>query len=189
MSDILKENTEKKEQIMSSITSIINTLLTKGLIYLSISHHVLNEYYDNASPEQIREMTGLLAGELVHTVRTKFGAQVAAKCVGYATAKERKIIIKSLKGNVVPIAQEPHGHMIIVKLLSVTDDTVLLSKTIVKELLDGLDDLLNDGNGRLPFLLILTPESNHTRYFAPNSMALLEPNQVLGPKNTLIPSR
>lgn len=174
---------------MNHITSIINILLSKGLIYLSISHHVINEYYDNASPEQIREMTSLLAPELVHTVRTKYGAQIACKCVGYATAKERKIIIKAFKGNAVAVCQEPHGHMVIVKLLSVTDDTVLLCKSIVREMLDGLEHLLNDGNGRLPFLQILVPQSNLTRYFAPNSMELLQPNEILGPNNTLIPSR
>ena len=186
--DILKEHPEKQEQIMTSITEVVNTLLTKGLVYLSIAHHALNEYYDNATPTQIREMNGLLAPEIIHTVRTKLGAQVAAKCVGYATAKERKIIIKSLKGNVAPISMEPYGHMLIVKLLSVTDDTVLLGKAVVKELMESVEDLITDGNGRLPFLQILAPE-NRTRYFPPHSAKLLEPCEVIGPNNTLIPSR
>ena len=163
LADILEEQPEKREQILKNIMEVVNTLLTKGLIYLSISHHVLNEFYENGTPELIREMTGLLAPELVHTVRTRYGAQVAAKCAGYASAKERKAIIKSLKGNILPIAQEPHGHMLIVKLLAVTDDTVLLTKAILRELLDGAEELVNDGNGRLPFLLILAPEQNLTR--------------------------
>lgn len=173
---------------MKSIMDSINTLLTKGLIYLSISHHVLNEFYDNASPEKIREMTSLLSPELIHTVRTRYGSQVAVKCVGYATAKERKIIIKSLKGSVGAICQEPNGHMFIVKLLDVTDDTVLLSKAILREMLENADHLVTDGNGRLPFLQVLAPEENRTRYFAPPSMKLLEPNLVPGPDNTLVSS-
>ena len=189
LADIIKENPEKQEQIMKHIIEVLNVLLTKGLVYLSISHHVLNEFYDNATPEQIREMTGLLCPELVHTVKTRFGAQVAAKCVGYATAKERKVVIKTLKGSVAPICLEPYGHMFIVKLLSVTDDTVLLSKTIVKEMMEGAEHLVNDGNGRLPFLQILIPESYRTRYFAPNSAQLLEPNLIPGPDNQMVSSR
>ena len=178
LADVIKLNEEKREQILKNIMEVINVLLTKGLIYLSISHHVLKEFFANGTPDLIREMTTFLAPEMIHTVRSKFGAQAAAQCAGYATAKERKIIIKSLKGSVVPICQEPSGHMVIVKLLSVTDDTVLLSKAIVKEMLDGADLLVTDGNGRLPFLHVLAPEGNLTRYFAPSSMELLAPNTL-----------
>ena len=101
-------------------------------MYLSISHHVIQQYYENASVKQQIDMTGSLTNEIVHTVRTKRGTDVAVKCIAFSTVKQRKAIVKSFKSNVALISKEKYGHMAIVKLLDSLDDTVLLLKTVVQ---------------------------------------------------------
>jgi len=186
LAELIEAQPDKKETILNQISKTLDSVLEKGLIYLTIIHRVVAEYFENVSVDKIQEFSAALGPHVIHTVRTQHGAQIAAKCVGYSTPKQRKNIIKTLKGEVPNICCERYGHMFIVKLLDVTDDTVLLSKAILKEVMENIDDLLFDVHGRLVILHLLAPGS--TRYFNPESMKLLEKNDILDSKKNLVPS-
>jgi len=95
------------------------------------------------------------------------------------------MVIKSFKGLVHKIAKEEYGHVALVRLLDVTDDTVLLKKAILKEMMQdkaAFVTLLSDKYARLAVLHILAPRSS--KYFPPDVVKLLEPAFVLLPESS-----
>lgn len=62
--------------------------------------------------------------------------------------------------------------MLLVRLIDVTDDTVLLSKTILHELLSDLNAVVVEQHARLPLLFILA--QNSSTYFNKESLQLLQ---------------
>ena len=53
------------------------------------------------------------------------------------TPKIRKMLLKDIKGKVVELLNHRWGHLVILRALMVTDDTVLLTKGILNELVDA----------------------------------------------------
>ena len=59
-------------------------------------------------------------------------------------AKDRKIVIKSLKEVIREMISNKIAHLFIVHILNTLDDTTILKKKIVSELIKSLDELIND---------------------------------------------
>lgn len=57
-------------------------------------------------------------------------------------------MMKALKEHVVELAKHEHGHCTIIALMDVVDDTVLLNKVLVSELLKHAQALALDEWGR-----------------------------------------
>jgi len=55
------------------------------------------------------------------------GAKAMCMAIGMATAKQRKAVAKSLREHVAEVAMHETGHMVLIRLLESTDDTVRLS--------------------------------------------------------------
>ncbi|KAG5460537.1 MAG: hypothetical protein BJ554DRAFT_7400 [Olpidium bornovanus] len=49
----------------------------------------------------------------------------------HATPKDRKVLVKAVKPHVHNICLEEYGHMVLVQLLEVVDDTKLICKSIL----------------------------------------------------------
>lgn len=56
--------------------------------------------------------------------------------------------MKALKEHIVELAKHEHGHCTIITLMDVIDDTVLLNKIILSELLKHATELAVDEWGR-----------------------------------------
>lgn len=56
--------------------------------------------------------------------------------------------MKALKEHVLSLSKHEHGHTVIIALLDATDDTVLLNKAILSQLLEKAQDLACDEWGR-----------------------------------------
>jgi len=108
---------------------------------------------------------------------TKDGAHVAFHCVTYGNSKDRKQIIKSLRGFVAQACKQQFAHLIILRIMDVTDDTELVNKVIILEMLQDVEKLLADRYGRLCFLHILSPKN--PKYFSTSTINLLQPTTSL----------
>ncbi|THG18649.1 hypothetical protein TEA_005328 [Camellia sinensis var. sinensis] len=82
--------------------------------------------------------------------------------------KERKKIIKGMKGHVGKIAHDQYGSMVLACILSIVDDTKLVTKVVIRELQTMLKELVLDNNGRRALLQLLHP--NYPRYFSPDGL-------------------
>jgi pumilio family protein 6 len=76
-------------------------------------------------------MIGLVGEQAVEILHTKDGAQATMLMLAHAGPKERKLMIRSFKPYVIKICKEEFGHMVLLRLFDVVDDTVLVRKAIL----------------------------------------------------------
>ncbi|KAK7363536.1 hypothetical protein VNO77_05682 [Canavalia gladiata] len=170
--DVMSKLGLQRGSVLRHMTSVIQPILEKGIVDHSILHRVLLEYFSIADKTSVTDIIQQLSSPLiVRMIGTKDGAKIGILCVKYGNAKERKKIIKGLKGHIDKTAYHPYGCMVLVCILSVVDDTKLITKVIIRELQSNLKELVLDKNGRRPLLQLLHP--NNSRYFSPDDLASL----------------
>ena len=91
----------------------------------------------------------------------------------YATAKERKKIVKSLKDHVADCFMHECGYLLICAIFSTVDDTTLVKKAVLGEAIKQLAELVDHKHGSKPLLFLLNPTA--TRYFPWEVQELLQP--------------
>jgi pumilio family protein 6 len=105
-------------------------------------------------------------------IHTREGAHAVNMMMSHAGAKQRKMVLKALKGNVARIVRDEHGSAAVMCMLDCVDDTTQLGKVIVNELkAEGLADLAEDGAARRVLLHLLRPRSR--RYTHPHVLATI----------------
>ncbi|KAJ3043930.1 hypothetical protein HDV00_003970 [Rhizophlyctis rosea] len=132
----------KKPGILKYLREVLDSILEKGTAQIgqiSIVHRALLEYMSYADFKEVADMVELLKDHLPHILHTREGAQVAQLTILHAGPKDRKAIIKSFKGLVQRIAKEQYGHAVLLTVFDAVDDTVLIQKAILAE-------LVKDGN-------------------------------------------
>ncbi|KAL2338996.1 hypothetical protein Fmac_013442 [Flemingia macrophylla] len=170
--DVMSKLGLQKGSVLRHMTSVIRPILEKGIVDHSILHRVLLEYFSIADKLSVTDIIQQLSSPLiVRMIGTRDGAKIGILCVKYGKAKERKKIIKGLKGHIDKTAYHQYGCMVLVCILSVVDDTKLITKVIIHELQTTLKELVLDKNGRRPILQLLHP--NSSRYFSPDDLASL----------------
>lgn len=168
--DVMSKLGLQKGSVSRHMSKVIQPILEKGIVDHSILHRVLLEYFSIADKTSVAEIIQQLSSPLlIRMIGTKDGAKIGILCVKYGNAKERKKIIKGLKGHIGKTAYHQYGCMVLVSILSVVDDTKLITKVIIRELQSILKELVLDKNGRRPLLQLLHP--NCSRYFSPDELA------------------
>ncbi|KAF8534742.1 armadillo-type protein [Trichophaea hybrida] len=151
---ILEKSPEKRAVIMKNIFELLTAVVEKGAVFFTIVHKAMLEYILNTTPgttgatefiELVKEHTAAIAF-------SKDGAQVVMRCLALGNAKDRKVIIKSLKGVANDLAIHESGHLVLLTLMDVVDDTVLVNKSIFSELQPNVLDLAVHKFGRIPLL-------------------------------------
>jgi len=98
-------------------------------------------------------------------IHSRDGARVAIYCLWYGANKDRKLLIKSLKSFVVKIAKEEQGYPILWAIFDVVDDTKLVSKIILQELMSSFDEIINDAHGKKVLMYLIAPRNTkHLQY-------------------------
>ncbi|KAL9683819.1 hypothetical protein QQ045_021246 [Rhodiola kirilowii] len=170
--DIISKLNLQKAAVLRFMAPIIQPILEKGIVDHSIIHKVIVEYLSIAdktsAADVIKELSSSL---LVRMIHTRDGSKIGILCINHGSAKERKKIIKGMKGHVGKIAQDQCGSLVLCSILSTVDDTKLTTKIIIRELQTVLMELISDKNGRRVILQLLHPHC--PRYFSPEDLALL----------------
>eukprot|EP01118_Nematostelium_gracile_P009132 TRINITY_DN3060_c0_g1_i4.p1 TRINITY_DN3060_c0_g1~~TRINITY_DN3060_c0_g1_i4.p1 ORF type:complete len:571 (-),score=162.66 TRINITY_DN3060_c0_g1_i4:3-1658(-) len=174
MEQILRENPQKRSYVMKYLSLHVYAILNKGapIIRLSLVHHLILQLLQIANGNVIQEVVSGLKESLPEIVHTREGARIAAIVIAHSNAKDRKLIVKSLKDSVAAIAREEYGHLAIMRILDVTDDTILTKKSILGELVRELESLVYDKYAKFVFLDIM---ANHSpKYFPQATLAYLQ---------------
>lgn len=107
-------------------------------------------------------VTSLCTPSLLRIVHTPTGAAAAATTLARATAKDRKHAVKAMKGHAATMARDEWGGAVLAVALAVVDDTSLLGKVVVPELVVALRDdtpsLAAHTHGRRVLASLLAPE-------------------------------
>jgi pumilio family protein 6 len=183
----------KKVQTLEFVKSILNKGMTKTLYGLEYFQELFAEYVGVANPVKIRSLAATAADHAIHLLSTKAGTRVVAALVAYGTAKDRKRIMKSLKGYCRSGLLHGDAYLAILRLVQLTDDTVSIQKNILNELLANdpnkqdteeknesplLELALSDCASKL-FLIILLDEDSRKKLFDPYEHSLLFPNPMV----------
>jgi len=168
------EPAAKKRAVLEHMTLALQPILEKGIVDHTIIHRAIVEYLSVSKKSMIAEIVQQLSGGLlVRMLHTKDGAKIGVTCVMHGNNKERKKIIKGMKTHVAKVAQDDHGSVVLLAILDVVDDTKLVNKIIIKEVMKDLKGLALSKDGRRIFLHLLAPRV--PRYFPPSVLAALEP--------------
>uniref|UniRef100_A0A5B7ANJ5 PUM-HD domain-containing protein n=1 Tax=Davidia involucrata TaxID=16924 RepID=A0A5B7ANJ5_DAVIN len=171
--DIISKLSLQKASVSRHMSSVIQPILEKGIVDHSIIHRALMEYFSIADQSSAADVIHQLSGPLlVRMIGTKYGSRIGMLCVKHGSAKERKKILKGMKGHIGKIALDQYGSMVLVCVLSIVDDTKLITKIVIRELQTFLMELVLDKNGRRLLLQLLHP--NCPRYFSPDDLASLD---------------
>ena len=107
-----------------------------GLLEFSFVHELIWEYAQKITenPSYLNDLMQQLADSAPKLMSTKAGAKVVCVLATYSGAKERKRLVKSLKGKVMESLLHPSAHLAIMRIVDVTDDTVNVQKSLLDEI-------------------------------------------------------
>lgn len=172
VTDVYRTSMEMKPATLSAIKGNLIRILNKKLIGSALLHTILFEFLTECSNEDRSEIIVMLRDLIVELSKTKYGAKAAMICIWHGTNKDRKIIMKALKDNVKDVCISEHGHMVLLSLFDVIDDTVLLKKIILSEVQDNLTDIALNDHGKHVILYLVARRNSH--YFPPSIVKQLE---------------
>ncbi|KAL3796768.1 hypothetical protein HJC23_010915 [Cyclotella cryptica] len=167
LASFVESNPDKRESTVTHLQSLIQKGLDKSLTGFSYFHSLLLDYVSVATPNDIRDfLTPALAEHCLHLISTRAGTKVVCECVAYGTVKDRKKILKCFKGYTRSSLLHRDAYLAILRMLDVMDDTVLVNKMILAELLQSPDtektDTGEDGSDKdkpSPILDLITSET------------------------------
>eukprot|EP00250_Pteridium_aquilinum_P017253 c23532_g1_i1 orf=129-2126(+) len=156
---LAQEPSTKRRTVLEHMTASLQPILEKGIIDHSIIHRALIEYLSIAGKATAIDVLQQLSGPLlVRMIHTKDGAKLGVTCVSAGSRKERKKIIKGLKGHATKVACDLYGCSVLLAILNLVDDTEMLNKFIVNELANNVEQIAFDRHGRRVFLHLLSPQ-------------------------------
>lgn len=189
LAKILEKNPEKREVIMKNLFELISQVVNKGAWFFSIVHKAMLEYITNVTPGTTQCVEFLeLVKEHVHDIGfTKDGAQAVMRCLASGSAKDRKVMLKSLKETADTMSAHEAGYLAILTAYDVVDDTVLVSKSLFPKLQENLLDLATHKFGRIPLLYPFAGRKG--RLLQPSAVALLQEMDKIRATTRFVPLR
>lgn len=138
--------------MLDHIQDLLRTYVRKGLLEFAYVHRLLWEYVQVLVQGAAQAASGvstplesakyqsriaffvdLLADAAPKLMSTKPGAKSMCYLISYAAVKERKRILKALKGHVLELLLHDAAYLSIMRLIDVTDDTVAVQKAVFDE--------------------------------------------------------
>ena len=170
---MLSKPVAQRQGMLREMNKTLLPILEKGLVSPSLIHKVLSEYLLAGGPGTRYEAAHSVAGPaMLRMIHTRDGAHAVNMMMSHAGARQRKMVLKALKGNVARVVRDDHGSMAIACLLDCVDDTAQLGKVIINELkAEGLVELAEDPAARRVLLHLLRPRAR--RYVHPHALATL----------------
>lgn len=205
LKSIIADQPKGKDAALESLLALINKGIEKGLFSFAYFQELISEYVTVAPPSDVRSLCSSIVDHSIHLLSTRAGSRVVAECAAYGTPKDRKRILKSLKGYTRSSLLHTDAYIAILRLLDVTDDTVTSQKSILAELQvapkkevkktvgppesDDEDDdsaneskssiidiALSDTGSKLLLLLMSEDDEAMKKYFDPAEMEILRAN-------------
>lgn len=172
-SKVIELYPDKKEKVLQELLSHTQVFIEKGLTGHIICQHLMLQYFLHGSEDSIQEIVSeKLIEQIVNLVHTKEGSKIAMRCLWYSKAKERKLIIRTFKGHIKDMCINENSYLVLCALFDCVDDTVLIKKAILSEMMESLDTIAMSQYGRLLLNYILAPRA--TKLFPPSIIDCLK---------------
>uniref|UniRef100_A0A4W4GS70 PUM-HD domain-containing protein n=1 Tax=Electrophorus electricus TaxID=8005 RepID=A0A4W4GS70_ELEEL len=103
------------------------------------------------------EMIESIRESVVYMAHTHDGARVAMHCLWHGTAKDRKLIVKTMKTYIAKFAMGEYAHLVLLAAFDCIDDTKLVKQAIISELVASLFEVISNKHGKKVLLYLLSP--------------------------------
>ena len=160
-----------RPRVLRRLEILISKAARKGLAVTALVQRGAADLFVHGDAAQRAELVSSFREQAAHIMHTRDGAKIACACLRYGDAKDRKALLKALKGFAGRAATDCHGALVLCVAVEVVDDTVLLAKGVVAELCAELSTLALHAHGVLPLLQLLAPRS--PRYFTPAQLSIM----------------
>ncbi|KAM7369352.1 hypothetical protein PAMP_013626 [Pampus punctatissimus] len=155
---VVEGNPDKLNNIIDEMKQILTPMAQKEqVIKHSLVHKVFLDFFLFAPDKQRTEMIEAIRESVVYMAHTHDGARVAMHCLWHGTAKDRKVIIKTMKTYMVKFATGEFGHMVLLAIFDSVDDTKLVKQAVLSEILSSLDEVISNKYGKKVLLYLLSP--------------------------------
>ncbi|PHH78831.1 hypothetical protein CDD82_2810 [Ophiocordyceps australis] len=184
---ILDKEASKRGPIMKNLLGMINALVQKKMTGFTMLHDAMLQYFDNTTvgTEEFSEFVEMAKGDesgdlLKNLAFTKSGSRLACLLFAHGSSKDRKVLLRAYKGTFVLMSGDQYAHTVILAAYDVIDDTKLVSKSIIGELLGEKDEdmannivgAVNNPNARTSILYLF--EKLSKALFPPSHTSDLE---------------
>lgn len=185
LEEVCNSSVEKRNIIARNLIGTITASVEKGSTGFQILHAAMKEYVKIANDKEISEMIELLHEQFAELVHTPEGCFVACTLIAKANPKERKLILRALKGHAENLVKNEYGNLVLITAMQSVDDTVLMAKTFSTAVKDHLKEFIVDKYGRRPWLYVL--KGLDGKYFAPNVKTELQRYQDMSAETSKKP--
>lgn len=155
---VAQNNPDKLNNIIDEMKQILTPMAQKEqVIKHSLVHKVFLDFFLLAPDKQRTEMIEAIRESVVYMAHTHDGARVAMHCLWHGSAKDRKVIIKTMKTYMVKFATGEFGHLVLLAVFDCVDDTKLVKQAVLSEIMSSLDEVISNKYGKKVLLYLLSP--------------------------------
>ncbi|XP_044732054.1 protein penguin [Chrysoperla carnea] len=173
IADAYKQSPDMKVAILGAVKANLDRVCNKELLDNQLVHAVLHDYLNEMTDmAQRNEMIGQMSSHAVVLANTKEGSRVLMKCIWHGTNKDKKTIMKSLKEHIKDLCCHEQAHTVIICILDSVDDTVLVNKILLNEIVSNASHLVQNEWGRKVLLWLVSAGDPH--HFHPTFTAELK---------------
>uniref|UniRef100_A0A1B6EYC5 PUM-HD domain-containing protein n=1 Tax=Cuerna arida TaxID=1464854 RepID=A0A1B6EYC5_9HEMI len=163
--------------LASTKINLTKLLEKKRLLKTTLLQTVLNDFLNSCSQQDGNDILEIIQDDILELLNTKEGSRVARQAVWHGTNKMKKVIVKKLKGKVKEIATSENGHGLLLVLFDSVDDTVLLKKALIPELLEEAEELAKNEWGRKVILYLVAHRDSS--YFHPQQTEIFSKGDAI----------
>lgn len=178
------ELTEKqRKEVQQHLLEAAERAIEKELLGYDIVHLLFQALCDVASETQLTELAEKCMGGAPYLLSSKPGAEAILRLLGVANAKQRKALCKDLKGKFADLAKNAVDYVVMIRLATTVDDTVLVVKSMITEFIQDIDELCFDKYGHKVLSWLFRPDDKHL--FSPyerECVALPAPTSLKAPE-------
>eukprot|EP01068_Selenidium_serpulae_P001553 Selendium_serpulae@DN1698_c0_g1_i1.p1 len=161
------------------IDTFINRCLDKELFSRIPMHFALKILTTGADATQLEELAERCTVAAEDLLTTREGTQALIQLSGHASAKQRKVAVRAVKGKAVEMSNNKVNHLFVIRLLKTVDDTKLLQDSILKDICADIAEVSFNNFGRKVLTEVLSDQapSSLNKYSA-DLLALPSPKSL-----------
>ncbi|WRT67016.1 uncharacterized protein IL334_003982 [Kwoniella shivajii] len=164
--------------IEKTVLDVFNATQKQALAQ-SVFHRLVLEYVTcifkyldkETAEKKMHELLAAGAESFPEIVHTKDGSAVVRELIVRCNAKDRKQILQPLRKHVEALCKDGDAQMVLFTAFDCVDDTKMMGKAFVADVIALASNLAFDKQGRRVLLYLLTPTS--TKHFMPQTISSL----------------
>lgn len=177
LQSLVESVTQEEESSVTVSTKVtLQMLVEKGLAENALVQSVLSDYLMKCNStereEFIRSLKPTVESILSKRLDSFYSVMLLVEYVWFGSTKERKWVTKQLHSKMPEICQQNYSYLLIMVIIECVDDTVLLRKTLLKDIIKNVRQFVDNNYGWKIIMHILTPRN--PRHFSSAYVSLLK---------------